>query len=231
MSDQPILAVGLVDFGVEMEAGFWHQKWAKGDIGFHEQNVNPSLVEHFGKLQMAAGARVFLPLCGKTRDIAWLLGEGYRVTGAELSELAIKALFDELGLVPEISDVGKHLCYQSRNIRIFVGDIFDVSAKLLGPIDAIYDRAALVALPPEMRARYAAHLIDITDAAQQLLITYEYDQQLMNGPPFCVRAEEVKRLYSVTYDVRPLETHDVPGGMRGKLPATETVWALQMAHC
>ncbi|MDO8270917.1 MAG: thiopurine S-methyltransferase [Gammaproteobacteria bacterium] len=214
-----------------MEAGFWHQKWATGDIGFHAQEVNPSLREHFGKLQMAAGARVFLPLCGKTRDIAWLLDEGYRVTGAELSELAIKALFDELGVVPEITDAGKHLCYQSRNIRIFVGDIFDLSAKLLGPIDAIYDRAALVALPVEMRARYAAHLIDITDAAQQLLLSCEYNQQLMNGPPFSVHADEIKRLYSVTYDVRPLETHDVPGGLRGKVPATETVWALQMAHC
>ncbi|MDO9316615.1 MAG: thiopurine S-methyltransferase [Gammaproteobacteria bacterium] len=214
-----------------MEAGFWHQKWAAGDIGFHAQEVNPSLREHFGKLQMAAGARVFLPLCGKTRDIAWLLDEGYRVTGAELSELAIKALFDELGLVPEITDAGKHLCYQSRNIRIFVGDIFDLSAKLLGPIDAIYDRAALVALPMEMRVRYAAHLIDITDAAQQLLLSCEYNQQLMNGPPFSVHADEIKRLYSVTYDVRPLETHDVPGGLRGKVPATETVWALQMAHC
>ncbi len=83
-----------------MEAGFWHKKWVEGDIGFHEQQGNPSLREHFGKLQMAAGARVFLPLCGKTRDIAWLLDEGYRVTGAELSELAIKALFEELGLVP-----------------------------------------------------------------------------------------------------------------------------------
>lgn len=214
-----------------MDAGFWHKKWAESDIGFHAQEVNPSLQEHFGKLQMAAGARVFLPLCGKTRDIAWLRDEGYRVTGAELSELAIKALFDELGLVPEVTEVGKHLCYQSRNIRIFVGDIFDLSAKLLGPIDTIYDRAALVALPVEMRARYAAHLIDITDAAQQLLLSCEYNQQLMNGPPFSVSADEVRRLYSVAYDVRPLETHDVPGGLRGKISATETVWALQMAHC
>lgn len=214
-----------------MDAGFWHRKWAEGDIGFHAQEINPSLQEHFSKLQMAAGARVFLPLCGKTRDIGWLLDEGYRVTGAELSELAIKELFNELGLVPEITNNGKHVCYQSRNLRIFVGDIFDVSAKQLGAIDAIYDRAALVALPLEMRARYAAHLIDITDAAQQLLITYEYDQQLMNGPPFSVHADEVRRLYSVVYDVRPLETHEVPGGLRGKIPATETVWALQMAHC
>lgn len=214
-----------------MEAGFWHQKWEKGDIGFHAQEVNPSLQEHFGKLQMAAGARVFLPLCGKTRDIGWLLDEGYRVSGAELSELAIRELFNDLGLVPEITDAEKHLCYQAGNVRIFVGDIFDVSAKQLGPIDAIYDRAALIALPIEMRARYAAHLLDITDAAQQLLITCEYNQQLMNGPPFSVNAEEVKRLYSVAYDVRTLETHVVPGGLRGKIPATETVWALQMAHC
>ena len=80
-----------------MEAGFWHQKWEKGDIGFHAPEVNPSLQEHFGKLQMAAGARVFLPLCGKTRDIGWLLDEGFRVSGAELSELAIKELFKKLG--------------------------------------------------------------------------------------------------------------------------------------
>ncbi len=210
-----------------MEASFWHQRWGKGEIGFHEKEVNPLLCKYFGNLNLAQGATVFLPLCGKTRDIAWLLAIGYQVAGAELSELAIEQLFAELGLVPDISNVGNLLRYQANNISIWVGDIFEVTAELLGPVAAIYDRAALVALPPEMRTRYASHLVAITRSAPQLLITFEYDQQRMAGPPFSITAEEVRRHYSTLYQVTEAETRDMAGGMKGKLPATETVWLLQ----
>lgn len=213
-----------------MEASFWHQRWGKGEIGFHEKEVNPLLCKYFGNLHLAQGARVFLPLCGKTRDIAWLLANGYQVAGAELSELAIRQLFAELGLVPDLCKVGNLLRYQANNISIFVGDIFDMTAELLGPIAAIYDRAALVALPLEMRNRYAPHLAAITSSAPQLLITFEYDQQQMAGPPFSITADEVKRHYSAPYQVIAAETRDVAGGMKGKIPATETVWLLQASN-
>ncbi len=159
-----------------MEAGFWHQKWERGEIGFHESETNPLLIHHFEKLMTAAGSRVFLPLCGKTRDIAWLLAGGYRVVGAELSALAIEQLFNDLGAKPAIAKSGKLTRYSASNIDIFVGDIFEVSAKDLGSVDAIYDRAALVALPAGIREQYTSHLIDVTGAAPQLLVTLEYDQ-------------------------------------------------------
>ena len=159
-----------------MKEEFWHQKWKLGDIAFHESEVNPFLIEHFEKLNLQKDSRIFLPLCGKTRDITWLLACGYRVVGAELSEIAIKELFKDLVLVPEISKVGDLIHYRANNIDIFVGDIFAVSADYLGSVSAIYDRAALVALPAEIRENYTSHLINISDAAPQLLITYEYNQ-------------------------------------------------------
>ncbi|MCX7095398.1 MAG: thiopurine S-methyltransferase [Methylobacter sp.] len=210
-----------------MEASFWHQKWERGDIAFHESEANLFLVEHFEKLNPAKGSRVFLPLCGKTRDIAWLLAHDYRVVGAELSELAVNELFKELGLEPEISKVEKLVRYSAKDIDLLVGDIFDVSAEFLGPVNAIYDRAALVALPAGVREQYTSHLMNITDTASQLLITYEYDQRLIAGPPFSVNADEVKRHYGAAYQLNSVEGKNVAGGLRGKAASTETAWLLQ----
>lgn len=212
-----------------MEASFWHQKWEKGDIGFHKSEANALLVEHFKKLNLEKGSRVFLPLCGKTHDFAWLLACGYRVVGAELSELAIKELFDDLGVEPKISRVGELALYSAKNIDIFVGDIFDVFTEFLGSVDAVYDRAALVALPANMRDKYTSHLMKITDVAPQLLITYEYNQQLMDGPPFSINEEEVKHHYAIAYQLKSLESKDVADGLKGK-GAIETVWLLQKVN-
>ena len=167
-----------------MDASFWHQRWGENDIAFHQSEANPLLVKYFKALSLAEGSRVFLPLCGKTLDIPWLLSSGYRVAGAELSKIAIEQLFTTLGVEPKISGVGEVDHYSAKNIDIFVGDIFRLSSKILGLVDAIYDRAALVALPEEMRNRYAAHLTRITHKAPQLLICYEYDPISMAGPPF-----------------------------------------------
>lgn len=210
-----------------MDAGFWHQKWEKGEIAFHESETNPLLIRHFEKLNTAAGSRVFLPLCGKTRDIAWLLAGGHRVVGAELSALAIEQLFSELGVVPEIDAAGKLVHYCASGIDIHVGDIFDMSAEVLGPIGAIYDRAAMVALPAGVREKYASHLIDITSAAPQLLVTLEYDQQRLEGPPFSVDEVEVRRHYGAAYQLQRVESNTVAGGLKGKVTATETAWVLR----
>jgi thiopurine S-methyltransferase len=170
---------------------------------------------------------VFLPLCGKTLDIAWLLSRGYRVAGAELSRLAIEQLFAGLGVEPEITRVGDHDRYSAQGIDIFVGDIFALSGKILGPVDAVYDRAALVALPEAMRNRYTAHLMAITGKAPQLLISYEYDQSRLEGPPFSIRNAEVRRHYADNYDLALLASQDVPGGLKGQCAATENVWLLR----
>ena len=213
-----------------MDAKFWHQRWEDNEIAFHVNEANPLLVGYFDRLSLAEGARVFLPLCGKTLDIAWLLSKGYRVVGAELIEPAIAQLFSELGMNPEISDLlGRIKRYCGANIDIFVGDIFDLSGDLLGPVDAIYDRAALVALPEDMRRRYTAHLIEITDKAPQLLIAHQYDQNAMDGPPFSISDEEIEAHYRDHYDLAKLASIEVAGGLKGKCPARENVWLLQNA--
>lgn len=210
-----------------MDSSFWLQRWQSNNLGFHKSEVNPVLVKYFGELALSKDSRVFVPLCGKTLDIAWLLSEGYCVAGAELIEMAIEQLFDELGVEPEISKIGEVHLYSAKNIDIFVGNIFDVSGNILGSVDAIYDRAALVALPREMRHRYTAHLMEVTDKAPQLLITYEYDQNLMAGPPFSVSEEEVNQHYSGSYDLSLVASTDVVGGLKGKCAAKENVWLLK----
>lgn len=210
-----------------MEASFWHQRWEKNEITFHQSKANPLLVEYFHELSLAKGSRIFVPLCGKTLDIYWLLSNGYRVAGAELSKIAVEQLFMDLGVRPTISAVGEVDQWSAKDIDIFVGDIFAVSRKMLGPVDAVYDRAALVAFPEEMRNRYTAHLTEMTNKAPQLLICYDYDQSLMEGPPFSVSNEEVKRHYTANYDLTLIASTDVSGGLKGKCAAKENVWLLK----
>ena len=210
-----------------MDASFWLQKWENNNIAFHRSEANPVLVKYFKEIASVQGNRVFVPLCGKTLDIAWLLSHGYRVAGAELIEMAIEQLFAELGMEPTISGVGGVKHYRAKNIDIFVGDIFNVSSKILGPVDAIYDRAALVALPEEIRNRYTSHLMEITDKAPQLLVSYEYDQTLMAGPPFSISHEEVNQHYKDSYELSLIATKNVPGGFKGRCAARESTWLLQ----
>lgn len=210
-----------------MDANFWHQKWEKRDIAFHQPEANPLLLQYFKQLSLAEGSRVFVPLCGKTRDIAWLLSRGCRAAGAELSEKAIGELFAELEVKPEITSSGSLKHYHAQNIDVFAGNIFDLSQEQLGPVDAVYDRAALVALPEEMRGRYTAHLMKLTAKAPQLLICYEYDQSLIEGPPFSITPEEVKRHYQDHFNLKALAAVNVAGGLKGKYPAKENVWLLK----
>jgi len=209
-----------------MEASFWQNRWQTNQTGWHESAVNPLLITHFPSLNIPPGGRVLVPLCGKSLDLGWLLSHGYAVAGAELSELAVTQLFAELGMEARISKVGKHRLFCGEKIDIFVGDLFDLSREILGPVGAVYDRAALVALPKAMRERYTAHLKTITALAPQLVIGYEYDQTAVEGPPFSVTADELHRYYSDSYSLTPLARVEVPGGLKGKCPATEHIWRL-----
>ncbi len=209
-----------------MEASFWHNRWQTNQTGWHEPTVNPLLIAHFPSLNLPSGRRVFVPLCGKSLDLGWLLSRGYTVAGAELSELAVTQLFAELGIEPSLSAIGKHKLFRGEKMQIFVGDLFDLSREILGPVDAVYDRAALVALPEAMRMQYTAHLKSLTALAPQLVIGYEYDQAMAPGPPFSVTPDELHRHYSDYYTLAPLARIDVPGGLKGKCPATEHIWRL-----
>jgi len=210
-----------------MQTNFWQQRWKDNEIRFHEPEANAFLVDHLTGLNLTSGSRVLVPLCGKTLDIHWLLGRGYRVVGAELSKLAIDALFEEMQVTPSITQVGDLLHYQAESIDIFVGDIFDLNAELLGPVQAIYDRGALVALPEDIRQRYVRHLLLIGDAAPQLLITYQYNQQRLAGPPFSLAESMLSDYYRASYQLSCVGTREVVNSFNGAVAAEENAWLLR----
>ena len=210
-----------------MDEHFWHEKWASKNIAFHAASPNSLLVEYFNHLRLASGTRVFVPLCGKTLDIAWLLQQGCRVVGAELSAIAVDELFSELDLTPQCSEIGELTHYHAENLDIFVGNIFELNSHTLGPVDAIYDRAALVALPEDLRASYAGLLPAITKSPPQLLITYEYAQGDMAGPPFSISDDELLQHYAGAHQLQLLSSKPVAGGLKGQCPAQEKVWLLK----
>lgn len=207
----------------KMERNFWIEKWKKNEINFHQSQAHPLLVQHFEKLDLPLGSRIFLPLCGKTLDVAWLLHKGYRVVGSELVEMAIEQLFEELKVKPEIREVGELKLYSTQNLDIFVGDFFHLNSEGLGHVDAVYDRASLVALPEKMRIAYAIRLMKMTLNAKQLLIVYDYDQSIMQGPPFSIIDKEVHKHYAETHQLKLVESVSVK--LKGH-EATEKVWII-----
>jgi len=209
-----------------MHEQFWHDRWEQNQLGFHEAEFNSFLVRHFQELSLKKNARVFVPLCGKTLDMHWLLSNGYKVAGAELSEIAIIQLFEELDVKPTIQEIGDLKHYQSPNIDIFVGDIFALNPDLLGHVDAIFDRGAFVALPDAMRLKYSKHLIEITKTAPQLLVTFEYDQNVVQGPPFAISKEEVEKHYADAHTLSKLPERVLEDGFRRAKPAAECGWIL-----
>ena len=214
-----------------MEHSFWHSKWQKNEIGFHEPEGNALLVKYasflFGDDNPSTSLkRIFVPLCGKTRDIGWLLSNDCEVVGAELSEVAIIQLFEELGVEPTVTTTSNGKIYAKDGLTIYVGDIFKLASSDLGDVTGIYDRAALVALPSPLREQYAAHLMAITQCAPQLIISFEYDQNEMAGPPFSVNEKTVDALYSVDYNIQRLERSVLEGGLQGKVDADNLVFAL-----
>lgn len=164
----------------------WLERWQEGRIGWHEPQGNSSLQKHW----TASGKRVLVPLCGKTRDLVWLARQGNEVVGVELSELAVKAFFDENDIAYSIVE-GSLPAYvaEEHSITIHCGDYFQFSE---GPFDAHYDRGALVAMPPNLRDRYVEHTRSLLSAeASQLIISLEYDDSIATGPPFPVPAAEI----------------------------------------
>ncbi len=180
-----------------MEANFWLERWREGRTHFHQSRVTPLLPKYWPSLSLAVGSRVLVPLCGKTLDMVWLLEQGYKVLGVELSQLAVEQFFAEQGLKPTISQsaLGRH--YVATGIEIICGDIFKLDAATLSSCSGVYDRAALVALPSNMRERYVRHVYaQLSDQYQGLLITLDYPQEEMDGPPFSVPDEEVQAYFA-----------------------------------
>ncbi|WP_347986597.1 thiopurine S-methyltransferase [Methylomonas sp. AM2-LC] len=193
-----------------MQHDFWHQRWDQNQIGFHNHQVNPYLQRFWSTLSLKPGSRVFVPLCGKSNDMLWLLAQGYQVVAAELSPVAVAAFFAENNLHPTIRRQGEVLLYEIDGLQLYCADFFDLSSAQLGHIDAVYDRASLVALPPEMRLDYVYHLSSLLESGQQiLLVTFVYEQHEMTGPPFSVLSTEVDFLYGKWCSVNKLTSEDV----------------------
>jgi thiopurine S-methyltransferase len=193
-----------------MQPEFWHKRWASNQIGFHLPQVNPYLQRYWPSLILEARAQVLVPLCGKSLDLAWLAGQGVQVLGVELSEKAVEVFFSKHQLEPQISQRGPFKVYSAESIELWCGDFFALTAEDVAACAGLYDRAALIALPTEMRERYARHLTQILPKeCQGLLITLDYNQSEIDGPPFSVPEAEVQRLLSADWQLEILEASDV----------------------
>jgi len=187
-----------------MTADYWLERWREGRTGFHLAGVNPLLTEHSAVFSEAT--RILVPLCGKSADLEWLVTHGYEVVGVELVELAAQAFFAERGLTPTRRQDGNFVVYEHGNLAIWVGDFFATAGGKLGMFDAAYDRAAMIALPAELRKRYASHLQTLLAAkAKLLLVTLHFDAP--GGPPFSVPPEEVSDAFAAA-EVRLLASLD-----------------------
>ncbi len=179
-----------------MEANFWQQRWASNQIGFHEADFHPQLLAHWPTLGVTTG-RVLVPLCGKSLDMVWLRARGHEVLGVELSDIAVRAFFAERGLTPTIEQRDGYEVFAADGYTLLCGDFFALTSAALGVFAAVYDRAALIALPPDMRRDYAATLTRLAAPGTPMLtITVEYDTSVLTPPPFTVMGEEVQALYA-----------------------------------
>ncbi|MCY4045696.1 MAG: thiopurine S-methyltransferase [Cellvibrionales bacterium] len=204
----------------------WHKLWEAGDTGWHSEEPNSYLVEYIEALGLNQGDRVFIPLCGKTVDIPWLVSQGFHVVGIELSEIAIQQVFDSLSLTPVVTTLGALKKYSADQIDLFVGDFFALDANTLGPVQAVFDRGALVALPAPLRIQYAIRLQAITEHAKILLVCFEYDQSLLEGPPFAITPDEIKQHYGQSYEIEQLVSIDAKSLLGVDFPLNETIWML-----
>ena len=216
---------------MRMDPQFWHARWARGEIGFHLDRAHPMLARYGAPL---AGRRVLVPLCGKSLDMVCLAGLGCTVVGIELSAAAIDAFFAEHGLEPAVSTQGPGRIWQAGPYTLLEGDYFEFTAADLGaPCTGLYDRAALIALPPERRSAYAVHAAHLlASGAWGLLITLEYPQEVMAGPPFSVPESEVRTLYGPLAEARVLAVEDALAAEprfaeRGLTRLEQCAWALE----
>jgi len=209
-----------------MEPGFWLQRWREGRTGFHQAAPTPQLLRHWPSLALAPGSRVFVPLAGKSLDLLWLAGQGHRVLGVELSPLAVAQFFDEHGLTPQVHASRYGIQHVAGGIELVCGDVFGLDAAALADCAAVYDRAALIALPPDLRRRYVRELhARLPAGCRGLLVTLEYPPHEKQGPPFAVPEAEVRELYGRDWEVATLECTDILAQQPGF--AAEGVSALQ----
>lgn len=193
-----------------MDADFWHARWQENNIAFHEGRVNGYLKVYFDRLGCKKGDQVFVPLCGKALDMKWICEQGCEVLGAELSPIAVRQYFRENDIEYRIIRQHPFEIYSGGGATLLCGDMFDMDPTQFQGIKAIYDRAAYIAFDPDQRRRYAEFFCAmLPEGAPVLLLTLEYPQELMQGPPFAVGEAEVRERFDSRYNVEHLETRDI----------------------
>lgn len=199
-----------------MDPDFWQERWSRDEIGFHQPEGNPLLAAHWPALAIPTDAKVLVPLCGKTPDMAWLAARGHGVVGVELSDKAVHAFFAEQQLQPAVQQRSDFTVYTTARIAVWLGDFFAMPASVLSECTALYDRASLIALPPAARQRFASKLCaELAGDCVGLLIALDYEQREMEGPPFSVPEEEVRALFEPAFRVEPVCREDaLPGNER-----------------
>ncbi|MBS7456022.1 thiopurine S-methyltransferase [Coralloluteibacterium stylophorae] len=193
-----------------MDPQYWLDRWNEGRTGWQQDRPTPLMTAHWAALGVAPGGRVFVPLAGKSQDMRWLADSGHRVLGVELSQAAVEQFFAEAGLEPRVTPTrhGRH--FEAGAIEIICGDAFALDAEALRDCAAVFDRAALIALPPPMRQRYARELYArLPRGCRGLLITLDYPQQQKDGPPFAVHDAEVRTLFANDWSIDLLERRDI----------------------
>ncbi|WOH37840.1 thiopurine S-methyltransferase [Thalassotalea fonticola] len=207
-----------------MKQQFWHDCWDNTHIGFHQDELQPLLVEYFPNLLEPQDSRVFVPLCGKTSDL-FFFADRFKVIGNELSAVACRDFFQENQLIPKIQETMSFNIYQQGNIELYQGDFFALSPEQFQPFDWIYDRAALIAFPQDMRIEYVQHIKHFIKANTRVfLLTLEFPQEEMSGPPFSVDENEVMRLFK-DYKILKKTQRDLTGQKfaRRKFPVTKLI--------
>ncbi|MDT8450759.1 MAG: thiopurine S-methyltransferase [Wenzhouxiangellaceae bacterium] len=213
-----------------MDPDFWHDRWRQDRIGFHLESVHWALERYWARVADDRTDRVLVPLCGKTVDMRWLAGRGHPVTGIELSEKAAREFFHEWGRTPARRADGSMVRWSAANVEFLEGDFFEFSPARR--FSLVYDRAALIALPPDLRPRYLRRLRELlAEDAAGLLVTLEYDQRQMDGPPFSVHESELAASTDFCFEL--LERRDVLAGHerfaeRGLASLDECVYRIEV---
>lgn len=206
-----------------MQAEFWHEMWESGVVGFHQREINQFLRQHWSMLGVANRSEVLVPLCGKTLDMLWLKEQGYSVLGVELSQKALDEFLEENQLPARPVSHDRFCGYELPEMQLFCGDFFHLSKDDCKQVAAVYDRAAIVALPPKMRKDYAEHLKKVLpEGVKILMVIMEYEQSVMAGPPFSVLENEVRELFA-SFEVEKLQQTEF---MRKGNPVVEKVLLL-----
>lgn len=186
----------------------WHRHWARPNPGFHEGQVNRYLLKYLPLFTLAEGATIFVPLCGKAVDILWLSQQGFKIIGVELSKVAVESFFEESKLDFTTQRDGEFTRYDADNITLYQGDFLHLQAQHLRNCTLVYDRASIVAIESFNRASYQHKMLQIIPSATpMLMVTLDYDQAQMSGPPFSVPVSEIRQLYQNEYVIEVLESN------------------------